>query len=374
MKDLTLLIDITRRMEKQLVGVILSSWLFSTLAIIIQHRQFDIAFSTLVTIVGGVVGTAAILSVYLRRIQHPAFMTDYILRNRPFGGTLAFVLMLSSAVCFFFYYSFAKQSSELCVLFFGAGTFLFFYALADAASRMLVNEQQKILWQSMEGEARWKWRQENDPEIIQLKREKQQLEELLATASISQEELEWQAQELADKEMARRKRREQFVRWVRDGTYPLRKPFGLVSDKEKRNREIQADKIKLDEMREKDEIEIWLNWGDNLHEQNTARIISSEVKPITLEATGLQVYEFGDRYKYFVVDEDLDQSKAEWYLGALNVLEGQRDVLGRFEFIAGIILPNVEVTYEARKTLENNGIDLHKHVPKPDSADEALQR
>jgi hypothetical protein len=367
MKDLTLLIEITRRMETQLVRVILSSWLFSTLAIIIQHRQFDIAFSTLVTIVGGVVGTAAILSVYLRRIQHPAFMVDCILRNRPFGGTLAFVLMLSSAVCFFFYYSFAKQSNELCVLFFGAGTFLFFYTLADAASRMLVNEQQKILWQSMEAEERRKWRQENDPKIIQLERLQQQLKELKATSSISEEELDRQAQELADKELARRERREQFVRRVRDGTYPFRKLFGLVSKKEKMDREIEA-------LRKEDRRKIWLNWGDSLHEQNTARIINSEVKPITLEATGLQIYEFGDRYKYFVVNEDLNQSKAEWYLGALNVLGGQRDALGRFEFIAGIILPNVEVTYEARKILENNGIVLYKHVPKPDSADEALQR
>jgi hypothetical protein len=329
MKDLTLLIEITRRMETQLVRAILASWLFSTLAIIIQYRQFDIAFSTLVTIVGGVVGTAAILSVYLRRIQHPAFAVDYVLHNRPFGGTLAFVLMLSAAVCFYFYYDFAKQSNESCVLFFGAGTFLFFYTLADAAARMLVNEQQKIVWQSMTEEQQWEWRRNNDPKIIQLEQLQQQIEELGKVASISEEELDQRAQEIADKLKAQRERQERREQFVKRVTYPFRKPFGLVSEKEKRDRELEADKIELEKMRQKDEFNIWWNWGDSLHEQNTAKIINNEVKPITLEATGLQIYEFGDRYKYFVINEDLDQSKAECYLGALNVPRRAKECTGK---------------------------------------------
>ena len=79
--------------------------------------------------------------------------------------------------------------------------------------------------------------------------------------------------------------------------------------------------------------------------------MNSEVEPITLEARGLKLYEFGSRYKYFVINEKLDRSKALWYLEALDVLDEQKDPLGLFEFVAGIILPDVEETHEGRKIL-----------------------
>jgi hypothetical protein len=370
-KDLTLQIEITRRMESQLVKAILSSWLFSVLAIIIQYRQFDIAFGTLVTIVGGVVGTAAILSVYLRRVQHPAFLVDYVLRNRPFGGFLAIILMLGAAICFYYYYQFAKQSNETCLLFFGAGTFLFFYTLSDAASRMLVNEQQKIVWQSMTPEQQWDWRKENDPKIIQLEWLERQLEELQSKALVPMEELERKGRELAEKRWQKEQRREHFTKRVRSTTYPIRTKFGLVSGKEKKDRELEASKREIEKIREQDKFEIWWNWGDNLHKQNATKIHNSEVSPITLEGSGLQIFEFGEYYKYFVVKEKIDQNKANWYLEALKALGEQNSILGKFQFLAGILLPNVEVTYEARKNLENVGIELYKYIPMQESSEQS---
>jgi hypothetical protein len=371
MKDLNMLIEITKRMQKQLVGAILSSWLFSTLAIIIQHREFDIAFSTVVTIVGGIVGTAAILSVYLGRIQHPAYMVEHTLRNRPFGGFQAFVSMLLTVGCFYFYYFYAKQSKEVCVLFFGAGMFLFFRTLADAASRMLTNEQQKVLWQSMTLEERRHWLLNNDPALIRrervrlerrakLERVKQELEEL-KDQFMSEEELQRRVDEevaKVEEKEARQERRRQFFKRVRDATHPLRKRVGLVPKAETYERE-------MEELRLKQETNELLGWKESLHKETAVKIVNSELLPIVLEPEGLQIYTVEGIFRYFAVKERLDEAKARWYLEALNEL---KDPKGHFEFVAGIILPDVEMTYKAQTILEKTGITLYRYIPDQDSS------
>src|SRR5215212_6773657 len=112
MQELDTLIETTKNLEKRLVTVTLSSWLFSILAAIIQYRNFDVAFNTLVTIFGGILGTAAILSVYLRQIKHPSETVRDLLDFRPvFASFSAFLGLLISTGFFYLYYFFSKQSN-----------------------------------------------------------------------------------------------------------------------------------------------------------------------------------------------------------------------------------------------------------------------
>ncbi len=350
MKDpdsLDAFIAIVGKLERQMVGVILASWVFSLLPLIVQNRRFDVSFNVVVTIVAGVAGMAAILSIYLGRLKHASEIREGALNFYPsLKGLAACITLLMSAFLFYFYYIFAKSSDEICLLFFGMGTFFFFRTLASAASTILTIKQQRNFWRAMSLDDRLAWLKNRQ----ELREVLQSLETPDESEQKFKESLEKTRQNL--QESSRRLRWQRFrhmIRLIQWRTYRIRKTLRLTTPREDIF-ELQVQEF-VDELGTIED--------DISHRNNVQRIERGEIQPIILEAKGIEYYSI-KKFKYFFVTEALDENKVNWYLDGLSGLKEKGGE--KFELVVVVVPKTVSVTHEAIHMLEQEGIHLLRYA------------
>jgi len=145
-------LNAVKRTEKELLTLVMGSFLFSLLPAIARYK--DVSFSAVVELLGGCMGAAGVLSAFFGSYVHPAEKYE-VLDYRPiFPGLGVAVCISLSALCFYLFYSLSDYSNDLSLLFVAAGTFLFFYMLGRAVVVIERIEFQKAIWAGMTSEMR----------------------------------------------------------------------------------------------------------------------------------------------------------------------------------------------------------------------------
>ena len=71
MQDLNKFLKDVKGLEKSLFALVLSSFVFSLIAVLAQYDKFDLPFKALTELIGGIFGSAGVLSVYMGNLRHP---------------------------------------------------------------------------------------------------------------------------------------------------------------------------------------------------------------------------------------------------------------------------------------------------------------
>lgn len=353
MNELGSFVTAIKHLEKQLVQVVISSWLFSLLPLIIQNRLFDLSFNIIVTIVAGIAGTASILSVYLGNLKHVSDLRHETLNYRPvFKGFTASISLLLSAGLFYGYYFYAKQSNEWCLLLFGLGTFIFFRTLSSAASTILTIEQQRIIWHNMSPEERMAWF-DNQRKLEKL------AEEAVQTAGEATNLVQEIQNEV--KEMNRDRRRDKWNSFwgnIWRKSKGIRKKIGLYTLEDKfEDEELQ---IEVDNMMKL--------WNSDFHRENIQKIEKDEIRALSLEPKMIKYYEYDREFKYFFITEFLDSKKASWYIENLKGLKQPKE--SKFNYVVAVLPTKTKATKEGISLLEGDGIHVFRYEKTKESSQE----
>lgn len=344
MNELGSFVTAIKNLEKQLTQVVISSWLFSLLPLVIQNRLFDLSFNIIVTIVAGIAGTASILSVYLGNLKHVSDLRHEILNYRPvFKGFTASISLLLSAGLFYGYYFYAKQSNEWCLLLFGLGTFIFFRTLSSAASTILTIEQQRIIWHNMSQDERMEWFDNQ-----------QELEKFADEAEQTADEATNLVKEIQNsvKEIKSRRRKAKWnLFWgsIWRKSRSVRKKIGLYTlEDEFEDEEIQRE---VDNMMKL--------WEPEFHQKNIQKIEKDEIPVLSLEPKMIKYYEYDREFKYFFITEFLDSKKANWYVENLTGLKQPNET--KFKYVVAVLPIKTKATKEGLSLLEGVGIHVFRY-------------
>lgn len=344
MQELDTLIKTTRNLEKRLITASLGTWIFSALASVIQYRNFDIAFSTLATIFGGIIGTAAILSVYLGEIKHPSETVQHLLDFRPSFSSFATTLwLLISTGLFYLYYYFAKQSNEFCLLFYGVGIFLFIRTITRSASILQKSQQQKELWNSLSDEAKSEWFARKK----KIEAAQKELSKTVSEANRFLEESKRKSKESRAEERAFN--RKIFWQNVALKTRSFRKVLHLLTRDEIFQEDIAKRNI---ENRRK-------YWNPDFHRKNAELIASGKISPTFIEEKNFSYFLVEDNFRYFQVHDQINQKRAKHYA---DVFADSKNDYSKFTI--AIVPEKTTITQEGSIILKDAHIHIFKYPVK----------
>ncbi len=357
MEDLQRFLSDIKHLERSLFGLILSSFIFSLLAILAQYDKFDVPFKALTELVGGTMGSAAILSAYLGRLRHPADKTSNALNFQPRGnGIIASLSLFVSIAMFYLFYVFARNESEACLFFLAVGMFTFFRTLASAAITMRRAEEQKLAWRQMSEEERRNWQKKQEAEREANIKKADDANKILMDSKLLIEKVECTERELR-RELRKdrwRDRIEFFKKlWLR-----IRRNIGGESLLTRKEREI----LELDELRKKQVLQAppWvtepllasLDW--DLRQKHIHSIRAEQVRSMKLEAIGEDIYNIEDQYFYFFLPAQIGRDMAIRYM---EILPALREATQLHNPIVTAVLP-----LDARITVEAKRILLEGHI------------
>ncbi len=352
MDELETFVGSIKKLEGLLINFVLSSFAFSLLAVIAQYDKFDLAFQSLTELLGGITGSAGVLSAFLGRYTHPSEKAVDHLEYRPyFAGIRITASLIFSAAMFFVFYLLASGSNKLGLLFFCIGTFLFFNSLAVALSTIEKIELQRRIWEAMSPEMRGDWIESQAKRLEVLRSAKQDLEEVKAANAQFLNSLR-KAQEL-EREHTRAERRKKFQKFI---STPWRATRGL-------RKRIGGQKLLTRaELSEEAKFELaFTSFSDQVdreyHTKNIAAINQKKVRGNPLENSDIELYRVRGSI-YFFPKGDINASSASQYLESLTSLKPDKD--GKPNRFVAVLPPSITVTNDAHELLRESGIELHE--------------
>lgn len=330
-----------KKLELNLFRLVLTSFVFSLLAVLAQYDKFDWAFKALTEMIGGIMGVGGILSAYMSAIRHPMDEAKELLRSKPFllefkmTATFAFI-----AVMFYMFYVFASKANQVCLVFLALGVFTFFRGLARFILTIKQAEKRSLLWSKLSPEQR-KGVVEIDREVSKLIDDTHQLGKRIHNSVLEANTLV---------KAARREERKERMRlffsnlWIM--TYTFRRRLRLVSVSE----ELEADQA-FDRL------------GKIIDADHVKQIKDGKIPPTILEASGLKVYEIdGSIYFYLnpLEGETVKEKDARAYVSQLQTMTMDHNS-NLSSFVAIISPPTMEISYQAQQALTESGIRLFRN-------------
>ena len=332
-------LNAVKRTEKELLTLVMGSFLFSLLPAIARYK--DVSFSAVVELLGGCMGAAGVLSAFFGSYVHPAEKYE-VLDYRPiFPGLGVAVCISLSALCFYLFYSLSDYSNDLSLLFVAAGTFLFFYMLGRAVVVIERIEFQKAIWAGMTSEMRTRF-YDRQAALEKLSNDLEKTVEQQRSGPDPVKEAKRDVKEAKKQDRRRRWkwRRASAARWF------LRTRQRIAGDRLLTSRE------KLEKWMDEREFRIIAGFENDL----VLQILDGENPTSVLEGTSLRVYRDGP-WLFVVIDGKMDLNAAEDCATKLKALrESARRV-----FV--IIAPSAQLTFDAEQALRSTHVEII--VPKP---------
>ncbi|HLF94915.1 MAG TPA: hypothetical protein VJB14_15720 [Planctomycetota bacterium] len=347
--DLKTALAAARDLERSLFKHILSSYLFSLLAVVAQHGRFEIGFQALTEVLAGTIGGAAVLSAYLGRLEHPAEEGDDLLFYRPHLPALRFTLAMAfSAAMFYVYFRFVVARDPLCLLFLCAGVFIFFRAMMGTVLELMKLEKQKALWGSLPPETQVELRLRHQKLIEDLEKSGERVRRMIEESGESIREQTDKIKQIM-KENRRRQRRD-FLRGVWAKTRGFRKRWAkwTVSDAEKAEELVAVQRLQERIL--------------ELHRERAGKVLAGTVAARRLEGSEVDLYPV-DAWKYVWLKGNVGKGEAETLLGLLQPLE--KTDAGSFKNVVAIVGPGASLSLNAQEILKGKGIKVIDPDPDP---------
>lgn len=357
-------IQTLKRFERQLFGLVISSFFFSSVLTIVEYRHFDAGFMALTSLVAGVMGIAAVLSQYVGSLGNVRRKVDDLLLFEPerSASNVSATLVLAVLSLGGFYY-FAVNGDRTCLLFASASTFLFFRALASALLTIEQATEQERVWHNMPADERNAW----------IDRHVERLEREFAADQIERG-VTHQFQEMLEE--SRRRSREsgrslsEFRRRVREGKRAQwrlrwRHRFDRVHlFSINARRRLAGERLVLTTERLKlagrDK-----RMNDRLNERRgeLARKAYRNIKDgrsvlTRIEGSGIVIHQpEGFGWQCMLIDRSIDEADARTVVHDVSVLRDEKS--GQLPAVAMFVEPGAEVSLQARKLFETEGLRLY---------------
>jgi hypothetical protein len=332
-----------RTFEKTLIGLVMSSFVFSAVGLIAQLKEFkdEPGFIAISELISGITGAAAILIAYIARSHHPKDEIENLMlfEGRNYAANIGFAFILS-AVCLYLYYRLARAGSHWCLLFLSLGCFFFFLGLVRGMFVTDMIETQRAVWYKASPEVRKEWAER-----------KESLEETLDSVKQPIEGIE------------EAKRMEKKLRWL-EWKYMINNALKPISRFWWKLRYSIGGKKLLTssermELAETDqEIEKWLeNIDPEMCQVHFEKIRAGNVRPLPLEESNIEIHEI-DSWRYLLIEDSLDTEKIQEIVEILALFKHPETE--KLSSIIFILLPGSSITYNAKNLLEQAGIGIYE--------------
>lgn len=341
MNELQKTIKDVAKLEKNLLTFVLSSFIFSLLAVVAQYDKFTLAFKAITEIIAGTAGASGVLSAYLGKLRHAKDEPSFILEFQPQAQRILINIgLIISVGAFYFYYMFTKSENEICLLFLLIGIFIFFKSLTKAVLTLRISEQQRFIWRNLSTDEKRDWirRQENLARIA---------DDLDSAIQEFRGKMKGISNDIKENEkIFRRAKRKSFFKKTFGKTRKIRKFFGGNSF------------LTTDEKMESLEAEEFIkNLQNEINEENIKKIREGKITPLVLETSKIKIFNIQNQ-KYFLIENDLDKIKTKKLLGDLKPLRDENT--NKFENLLAVIPKSIQISFEASELVTREGIDIYR--------------
>lgn len=344
-----------RAFEGRVIGLVLSSFLFSGVGSIVGAQRFGADFVAFTTLVGGAAGAAGLLSEYVSGLRTAQQARAELLRFDASRTARPIAMWFLATVAFLpVFYLLAREANPASALMLAAASFAFFKAMTKSFLAIQASEGQFALWGAMSQQERVTW-VESDLKVTLAEQEVRRINrENLERLRKMQAESDRHWSEF-NRTLARQKKRQRGYEWKRRReavvgrflaiTRPLRElvPGDRLITTGEKFFDLEVEKF-MEKMNQESRTE------------DITNIRAGAVPTSVVETSGVSYYRVHAR-TYVDLDPPTKSEAERLLIGLQELLPKDSET---HRHVIAVIKAEARLSHEAQNLLEEAGIEVFR--------------